>query len=131
LLLWKIEEIAMGTLSKRRLDEFGLDVKQRIEHMRRGVGKKLDDIGARVTTSTRPEGKLARGFGKVSSILPSSGWLGLAVASIAGSIGLKIARRHSGATFVAAWVPTFLLLGLYNMNKRPVTAAVSDDHGLH
>jgi hypothetical protein len=132
LLLWKIEEIAMGTLSKRRLDEFGVDVKQRIEELRRGVGKKLDGIGARVTTSSQPEGPLARGFGKVSSALPTSGWLGLAIASIAGSIGLKLAKQHTGATFVAAWVPTFLLLGLYNMNKaKPVPVAYEDDHGVH
>jgi hypothetical protein len=121
----------MGTLSKRKLDEFGVDVKQRIEELRRGVGKKLDGIGARVTTSSRPEGPFARGFGKVSSALPPSGWLGLAVASIAGSIGLKIARRHTGATFVAAWVPTFLLLGLWNMHKARVPAASIDDHDLH
>jgi hypothetical protein len=130
-----MEDIAMGTLSKRKLDEFGLDVKQRIEHMRRGVGKKLDDIGARVTTATKPEGRLSRGFGKVSTALPSSGWLGLAVAAIAGSIGLKIAKRHTGATFVAAWVPTFLLLGLFNMNQasklKQAAAVPIDDHDLH
>jgi hypothetical protein len=125
----------MGTLSKRKLDEFGMDVKQRIEAMRRGVGKKLDGLGARVTTSTRPESRLSRGVARVSSALPSSGWLGLALASIAGSIGLKIAKRHSGATFVAAWVPTFLLLGLYNMNQaskiKQAAPVPFDDHDVH
>lgn len=114
----------MGTLSKRRLDEFGLDVNRRIDELRRGVSKKLDGAGARGAPSSAPVGALARGVAKVSSALPSSGWLALAVASIAGSIGLKIMRRHTGATFVAAWVPTFLLLGLYHTNKTaPAPAA--------
>jgi hypothetical protein len=142
----------MGTLSKRRLDEFGVDVKQRIDELRRGVGKKLDGMGARVTSSSQPQGALVRGVGRVSAALPASGWLALAVVSIAGSIGLKVARRHTGATFVAAWVPTFLLLGLYNMNNAnkagaaPVTRRERrgridpviepildplDDHGIH
>lgn len=143
----------MGTLSKRRLDEFGLDVKQRIEDLRRDVSKKLDGAGARAAPSSAPSGALARGVAKVSSALPSSGWLALAVVSIAGSIALKVARRHTGATFVAAWVPTFLLLGLYHTNKaapvpmpkrerrvsagtiaqrtRPSGAHVPDDEGFH
>lgn len=112
----------MGTLSKRRLDEFGVDVKQRIEGLRRGVGKKLDDLGARVTPGSPPQGAFARGVARVSSALPASGWLALAVVSIAGSIGLKIARRHTGATFVAAWVPTFLLLGLHQVHDAEPAA---------
>lgn len=113
----------MGTLSKRRLDEFGLDVKQRIDELRHGVGKKLDGTGARTGPGSKPAGALARGVAKVSSALPSSGWLALAVASIAGSITLKVMRRHTGATFVAAWVPTFLLLGLYHPDKTAPSSA--------
>ena len=115
----------MGTLSKRRLDEFGHDVKQRIDELRRGVGKKLEGAGARAAPSSTPAGALARGVAKVSSALPSSAWLALALVSIAGSIGLKVARRHTGATFVAAWVPTFLLLGLYHTNKTAPAPAAS------
>ena len=34
--------------------------------------------------------------------------------SIAGSLVMKAFRKKAGANFVATWVPTILLLGLYN-----------------
>ncbi len=118
----------MGTLSKRRIEDFGIDIKGRIEELRRGVGKKLDDVGTRIDDAHKPGTAVARGFERVAATLPPAGWIALAGASLVGSLGLRLARRSTTAAFVAAWVPTFLVLGLY---PRSVAATVIDRHDLH
>jgi hypothetical protein len=125
---WVIEETNMGTLSKRRIEDFGIDIKSRIEELRRGVGKKLDDAGSRIDEAHRPGSAIARGFERVASALPPSGWIALAGASALGSFGLRLARRSSTASFVAAWVPTFLVLGLY---PRTPPVSPADRHDIH
>jgi hypothetical protein len=62
----------------------------------------------------RVEGKTTKKIENVTSAIPSSTWLVLAGGAIIGSLALKIAGRSSAANFVGEWVPTFLLLGLYN-----------------
>jgi hypothetical protein len=118
----------MGTLSKRRIEDFGIDIKTRIEELRRGVGKKLDDAGTAIDDAHRPGSAIARGFERVASALPPAGWIALAGASALGSIGLRVARRATTASFVAAWVPTFLVLGLY---PRSPAANLPDRHDIH
>ena len=49
-----------------------------------------------------------------TSKIPSSGYLGAALASMAVSAVLKIARKHEMALFVGQWAPAFLILGVYN-----------------
>lgn len=46
--------------------------------------------------------------------IPSTGYLGLALGSIAGSAVLKAIGHNEWALFVGQWAPTFLILGLYN-----------------
>lgn len=46
--------------------------------------------------------------------LPSTLWLGLAVASMAGSAALKLSGQNHLALFVGQWAAPFLLLGIYN-----------------
>ena len=47
--------------------------------------------------------------------VPSIGYLGLAIGSMALSAGLAIfADRKPWANFVGLWAPTFLLLGVYS-----------------
>lgn len=118
----------MGTLSKRRIEDFGIDIKGRIEELRRGVGKKLDGVGTRIDEAHRPGSAVARGFERIASVLPPAGWIALAGASVLGSVGLRVARRSTTAAFVAAWVPTFLVLGLY---PRSPAATVIDRHDVH
>ncbi len=49
-----------------------------------------------------------------SAKLPSSFFLGAALASIAGSLAFKIAGKQHEALFIGQWAAPFLLLGIYN-----------------
>lgn len=49
-----------------------------------------------------------------TSKLPSTAFLGFALGAIATSATLKLMDRDDWALFVGQWVPTFLILGLYN-----------------
>ena len=61
-----------------------------------------------------------------SSKLPSSFFLGAAVASILGSLTLKLTGKDHHALFVGQWAAPFLLLGIYNkMVKQHGSDAVS------
>lgn len=49
--------------------------------------------------------------------IPSVGWLGLAIGSMALSAAFEVftgKHRKDPAAFVGLWVPTFLLFGIYN-----------------
>ncbi|GAC1645087.1 MAG: hypothetical protein NVS9B15_02530 [Acidobacteriaceae bacterium] len=51
---------------------------------------------------------------KQTSKIPSSFFLGCAIASIAGSLILKAVGKDQNALFVGQWVAPFLILGNYN-----------------
>ncbi|MGZ3788992.1 MAG: hypothetical protein ACXVLQ_10735 [Bacteriovorax sp.] len=71
----------------------------------------LSDSGR--TKSTR-EGSLTKSERKTSKI-PSSIFLALAGGAFALSLGLAVSRRKkSWANFTGLWVPTILLLGIYD-----------------
>jgi hypothetical protein len=46
--------------------------------------------------------------------LPSSGYLGLALGSMATSAILKAVGKDQWALFVGQWAPAFLIMGVYN-----------------
>ncbi|HEX2690549.1 MAG TPA: hypothetical protein VHN14_28230 [Kofleriaceae bacterium] len=60
------------------------------------------------------EGKTTQMIEKTTAAIPSGMFLVLAGGAIAGSLVLKLLGRHSTANFVGEWVPTILMLGLYN-----------------
>jgi hypothetical protein len=49
-----------------------------------------------------------------TSKIPSSGYLGLAIGSMAASAVLKIVGRDEWALFIGQWAPSFLIIGVYN-----------------
>jgi hypothetical protein len=49
-----------------------------------------------------------------TSQIPSSAFLGAALASMAGSAVLKATGKEHAALFVGQWAAPFLLLGIYN-----------------
>jgi hypothetical protein len=70
------------------------------------------------TTTSRSRGEREDQF--TSSIesqtsrIPSTGYLGAAIASMAGSAVLKIMGKNDWALFVGQWAPAFLIMGVYN-----------------
>ena len=49
-----------------------------------------------------------------TSRVPSSGYLGLAIGSMALSAALKLMGKDDWALFVGQWAPSFLIIGVYN-----------------
>ena len=46
--------------------------------------------------------------------VPSSAYLGVAVGAMALSLAFQLAGRGKWGNFLAHWVPTWLIIGLYN-----------------
>jgi hypothetical protein len=69
------------------------------------------------------EGILARAIEEQTAKLPSDIFLWAAGTSIISSLALKLMGRDSQAHFIGQWVPTLLILGLYN---KVVKVAGSD-----
>jgi hypothetical protein len=68
----------------------------------------------RVGKGEAQEDQVTAAIEKVTSQLPSSTFLGLALASMGVSLGLHFSGRKHEALFVGQWAAPFLLLGLYN-----------------
>jgi hypothetical protein len=82
-----------------------LDVESRIEEY-----EEIFDIEDRFTR----EGRFTQRIDRLASAVPSATWLVLAGGSLAAALTLKLMRHHQAANFVGEWVPTFLLIGVYN-----------------
>jgi hypothetical protein len=65
-------------------------------------------------TSDQSEGGLARAIEKQTAKLPSDLFLWAGVGSIVGSLAMRLFGKKNTGNFVATWVPTILLLGVYN-----------------
>ncbi len=68
----------------------------------------------RVAKGEAQEDQITAAIEKYTSKVPSAVYLGLAVASIGGSIAFKIAKKDHLALYVGQWVAPFLILGIYN-----------------
>jgi hypothetical protein len=51
---------------------------------------------------------------KYTASIPSSAFLGVAVGAMAASLLFQIAGQGKWGNFIAQWVPTWLIIGLYN-----------------
>ena len=60
------------------------------------------------------EGEFTKAIEHYTSQVPSGAYLTLAVGSLGLSLTLRLLGQKHAATFVGQWVPTILLLGLYN-----------------
>ena len=68
----------------------------------------------RVAPGDAQEDQVTAAIEQVTSKVPSSAYLGMALASMAVSIGFKAAGKSDNALFVGQWAAPFLILGLYN-----------------
>jgi hypothetical protein len=65
--------------------------------------------------SEHHEGELTKRVEEQTAKVPSIGYLGLAIGSMAVSAGLLIfSERKEYANFVGLWAPAFMLMGIYN-----------------
>ena len=70
---------------------------------------------AAVGTQEQHEGRLTKAIEKQTAKIPSTVYLGLAAGSVLISAALAMSERRRGlANFVGLWVPSILLLGVYN-----------------
>jgi hypothetical protein len=68
----------------------------------------------RVRAGDRTEDQFTALLESQSSNVPTSLFLGAAIASIAGALAFKIAGKDQHAQFLGQWAAPFLLLGIYN-----------------
>jgi len=68
----------------------------------------------RVRPGEKQEDQFTALLEKQSSSIPTSVFLGAAIASILGSLSLKLSGKEQQALFVGQWAAPFLLLGIYN-----------------
>jgi hypothetical protein len=73
---------------------------------------------ADVTQSTRQpdttEGERTKLIEHYTAAIPSSTYLAVAVGAMAVSLVAQLSGRGKWGNFIAQWVPTWLLLGVYN-----------------
>lgn len=74
----------------------------------------------RVAPGEHPEGAVTRGIEHYTSMAPSGFYLTLAVGCMGASALLHSAGRKHDALFVGQWVPSILLMGLYNKIVKTV-----------
>lgn len=60
------------------------------------------------------EGEITKAIEHYTSQVPSGTYLSLAVGSLGLSLALRLLGQKHAANFVGQWVPTILILGLYN-----------------
>jgi hypothetical protein len=69
---------------------------------------------AGVAPREHEEGTVTKQIEYYTSQVPSGAYLSLAIGSIGLSLAMELAGKKHAATFIGHWVPTILLLGLYN-----------------
>ncbi len=69
----------------------------------------------------RKEGNLTRAVETQTAKVPSLVFLGIAGGSIVASVIAMLAGKKQVANFIGQWVPTVLLLGMYNKFVKDAT----------
>jgi hypothetical protein len=74
------------------------------------------------------EGPIAKAIEEQTAKLPSDLFLWGAGAAMTGSLTLRLLDREKDSQFVAQWVPTLLVLGLYNKIVKELGHDRTDRH---
>ena len=64
--------------------------------------------------NNRTEDRFTKTVEEYTGAVPSSAYLGIAVAAMAASLAFQLAGHGKWGNFIAQWVPTWLIIGLYN-----------------
>jgi hypothetical protein len=60
------------------------------------------------------EDRFTKTVEEYTASIPSSGYLGIAVAAMGASLLFQVTGQGKWGNFIAQWVPTWLIIGLYN-----------------
>jgi hypothetical protein len=63
---------------------------------------------------SRTEDEFTKSIEKYTGAIPSSAFLGVAVGAMALSLAMQIGGQGKWGNFIGQWVPTWLIIGLYN-----------------
>ena len=66
------------------------------------------------TGNGQREGEVTKRIEEYTAAVPSVAFLGIALGAMVASLLLEMAGRGKWGNFVAQWVPTWLIIGLYN-----------------
>jgi hypothetical protein len=66
------------------------------------------------TGNNQTEDRFTKRIEEYTANIPSTGFLAIAVGAMAASMAFQVAGRGKWGNFIAQWVPTWLLFGLYN-----------------
>lgn len=91
--------------------------------------KTMENTVDRVThMPERTEGGVAKAIEKHTSKMPSDWFLTAALATIGVSLAMQLSGNKHKSLFLGEWVPTILLLGVYNKIVK-VSGSDRFDHG--
>jgi hypothetical protein len=60
------------------------------------------------------EDRVTKNIERYTAAVPSSAFLAVAIGAMAFSLAAQISGKGKWGNFIAQWVPTWLMLGLYN-----------------
>lgn len=93
-----------------KIDEGGRAAGRALKNIRSSANRAQEGV----SSHEHREGTTTKAIEYFTSQVPSGTYLGLAIGSIAASAALQLMGRKEDAHFVGQWVPTILIMGLYN-----------------
>ena len=74
----------------------------------------FEQLRERLPEPDPTEDTFTKAVEKYTATIPSSMYLSVAVGAMAISLALQVAGRGKWGNFIAQWVPTWLIIGVYN-----------------
>jgi hypothetical protein len=65
-------------------------------------------------TPTKTEDQFTKSVEEYTAAIPSTAYLGVAIGAMALSLIFQVTGQGKWGNFVAQWVPTWLIIGVYN-----------------
>jgi hypothetical protein len=78
----------------------------------------MRESAIRAASQPHAEGETTKMIESVTAKVPSGAYLAFAVMAMATSLALMFAGRRNVANFIGQWVPTVLIMGLYNKTVK-------------
>ena len=75
----------------------------------------MENYEHRTAFSPEPtEDHFTKTIEEYTALIPSSAYLGVALAAMGASLVFQVTGRGKWGNFIAQWVPTWMIIGLYN-----------------